>query len=212
MPAGICLALVLAQEVHMKRMVFTVGLTCALALPAMAAAQATSKPATPAEGKGQEKSKAGAPASPDRTFVMEAARGGLAEVEMGRMADSKAVHPDVKQFGQRMVDDHGKANEELKALASQKQWTLPTEPGPKHKPVHDRLMKLSGEEFDRAYMAAMVADHDKDVAAFERAARMVKDAELKAWAAKTVPTLKEHQKMAHDVNGKVRTPPAKPKK
>ena len=62
-------------------------------------------------------------------------------------------------------------------------------------------------------MAAMVADHDKDVAAFERAARMVKDADLKAWAAKTVPTLKEHQKMAHDVNGKVRTPPAaKPKK
>jgi putative membrane protein len=144
---------------------------------------------------------------------MEAARGGLAEVEMGRMAAEKATQADVKQFGQRMVDDHGKANDELKELASQKQWTLPTDPGPKHKPVHDRLMKLSGDAFDRAYMAAMVADHDKDVAAFERASRTVKDADLKAWAAKALPTLKEHQKLAHDVHGKMRAAAGtKPKK
>jgi putative membrane protein len=182
----------------MKWIVFTAGLACALALPTGVAAQAAGQSATPAEEKSQAKSKTGEAASPDRAFAMEAARGGLAEVEMGRMAAEKATQPDVKQFGQRMVDDHGKANEELKGLASQKQWTLPADPGPKHKAVHDRLMKLSGEAFDRAYMAAMVADHDKDVAAFERASRTVKDAD---------------QKMAHDLHGKIRaTGAGKPKK
>jgi putative membrane protein len=123
---------------------------------------------------------------------------------MGRIAASKATDPDVKQFGQRMVDDHGKANDELKSLASQKNVTVPAELDAKHKADNARLEKLSGAAFDRAYMAAMVLDHDKDVAEFQRVSKTAKDADLKAWAAKTLPTLEEHQKQAKTVNAKVK--------
>jgi putative membrane protein len=139
----------------------------------------------------------------DTTFVKEAAMGGMAEVEMGQLAATKAQSADVKQFGQRMVDDHGKANNELKSLASQKNVTLPPELDAKHKGLRAKLEKMSGAEFDRAYMAEMVADHNKDVASFSRESKSGKDPELKAWAAKTLPTLQEHQKMAREINSKV---------
>ena len=200
----------------MKRIFIAAGLTCVLAAAPAANTQGTAgspAPKPPAGGSAHQgaHSAASALAAPDRTFVMEAARGGMAEVELGRLAVEKASNADVKQFGQRMVDDHGKANDELKAFASQKNVTLPTEPGAKHKAEHARMSKLSGAQFDRAYMAAMVADHDKDVAAFQRASKTARDADLKAWAGKTLPTLQEHQKMAKDINAKVRgaaTPPA----
>lgn len=136
-------------------------------------------------------------------FAKEAAMGGMAEVDLGQLAASKAESADVKQFGQRMVDDHGKANDELKSWASQKKVTLPAELGAKHKAEHAKLEKLSGAAFDRAYMAAMVADHNKDVAAFMRESKTAKDPDLKAFAGKTLPTLQEHQKMAKDINAKV---------
>src|SRR6185437_11610509 len=126
-------------------------------------------------------------------FVMKAAGGGMAEVELGRLATEKASSPDVKQFGQRMIDDHGKANDELKGLATRKNITLPAAPDAKHKATQDRLSKLSGTAFDRAYMADMVADHNADVAEFMHASKMAKDPDVKAWAAKTLPTLQEHQ-------------------
>jgi putative membrane protein len=112
------------------------------------------------------------------------------------------LNADVKQFAQRMVDDHTKASEELKGWASQKNVTLPTEVAPDHKATHDRLAKLSGAAFDKAYMTAMVADHNKAVAAFTRASKTAKDADLKAWAGKTLPTLQEHQKMAKEIAAK----------
>jgi putative membrane protein len=190
-----------------------------LAIPEFAAAQATTQP--PASGKpagakpagAQTKDAANAIAPADQAFVKEAAIGGMAEVDLGQLAASKAESPDVKQFGQRMVDDHGKANTELKSWASQKNVTLPTELDARHKAEHARLEKLSGAAFDRAYMQAMVADHNKDVAAFMRESKAAKDPDLKAWAAKTLPTLQEHQKMAKDINGKVGTAKtvAKPK-
>jgi len=129
--------------------------------------------------------------------------GGMAEVDLGQLAASKASDADVKQFGQRMVDDHGKANDELKSWASSKSVMLPTELDSKHKADHARLEKLSGAAFDKAYMAAMVADHNEDVAAFQRAAKSAKDSELKAWVAKTLPTLQDHQKSAKEISGKV---------
>jgi putative membrane protein len=139
----------------------------------------------------------------DRTFALEAAKGGLAEVELGKVAVEKASSPDVKQFGQRMIDDHGKASEELKTWASGKNLSLPTELDAKSQATKDRLSKLSGPAFDRAYISDMVRDHNKDVADFQRAEKTCKDADLKAWVQKTLPTLQEHQKMARDISMKV---------
>ena len=205
----------------MNRLLIVAGLTCVLAAPGLAAAQSTAQPPAsgkpaatkPAPGATQTKDAGNAIAPADHAFVKEAAIGGMAEVDLGQLAASKAESPDVKQFGQRMVDDHGKANTELKSWASQKNVTLPTELDAKHKAEHARLEKLSGAAFDRAYMQAMVADHNKDVAAFMRESKAAKDPDLKAWAAKTLPTLQEHQKMAKEINGKVGTTKtaAKPK-
>jgi len=149
-------------------------------------------------------------AAADSKFVHEAAAGGMAEVELGKLAADKATNPDVKAFGQRMVDDHGKANDELKALASQKGVTVPAAPDPAAKAVHDRLSKLSGAAFDKAYMQDMVKDHDKDVAAFKHASTSAADPDLKAWAAKTLPTLQEHQTQAKSINTKLGSSSSKP--
>jgi putative membrane protein len=194
----------------MNRFIVIAGLTCGLAVPVLASPQSTAKqpPAPPSTaphpaGQAHAKDAAGTLAAADMAFVKEAAMGGLAEVDLGQLAASKAESADVKQFGQRMVDDHGKANDELKSLASQKSVTLPAELDAKHKAEHAKLEKLSGAAFDKAYMASMVADHNKDVAAFTRESKSAKDPDLKAWAGKTLPTLQEHQKMARDINAKV---------
>lgn len=135
-------------------------------------------------------------ASADRQFIMEAARGGMAEVELGQLATDKAQSDAVKQFAQRMVTDHGKANDELKSLAESKSIMLPTDLDAKHKATKDRLSKLSGAQFDRAYMQDMVSDHQKDVSEFRKQSQSARDPELKAWATKTLPTLQEHLQMA----------------
>jgi putative membrane protein len=141
----------------------------------------------------------------DDAWVMKVAKGGMAEVELGKLAAEKGSSDAVKKFGQRMVDDHSKANDELKALAESKKITLPTEIGAEEKALRDRLTKLSGSAFDQAYMKAMVDDHVKDVGEFRTESRSGKDPEVKAWAAKTLPTLEEHLKMARDTNGTVGT-------
>ena len=139
-----------------------------------------------------------------RNFVMKAAQGGMAEVEMGRLAAQKGQNAEVKRFGQRMVTDHSKANTELKKLAGTKSIELPTAIGAEEKADVDKLSKLTGAEFDREYMSMMVEDHDKDVAEFQNQAQSGTDADIKAWAAKTLPVLQEHQKLAHDINGKLK--------
>jgi putative membrane protein len=144
-------------------------------------------------------------ASADGTFVMKAAKGGMAEVELGKLASEKGTTDQVKQFGQRMVTDHGKANDELKSLAQSKNITLPASLDPKDQALHDRLAKLSGAAFDRAYMQAMVADHRKDVSEFRTESTAGKDPDVKAFASKTLPTLEEHLKMAQDANRAVGT-------
>ena len=169
--------------------------------------------------------------SDDKEFVMKAAEGGNAEVELGQLAVSKASNADVKQFAQRMVDDHGKANTELMQLAQNKGITLPTSTSMSsttdpdttaaattqsdkmkakdHKMMTDqqktmdKLSKLSGADFDKAYMSDMVKDHEKDVAMFEKEASKGKDTDVKAWAAAKLPTLKEHLQMARDTAAKV---------
>lgn len=139
----------------------------------------------------------------DNQFVNKAAQGGLAEVELGQLAASKGSNDAVKQFGQKMADDHGKANDELKSLAQQKNITLPTEPDAKAKQEKANLEKLSGAAFDKAYMSHMVKDHKKDVAEFQKESSSGKDSDVKQWAGKTLPTLQEHLKMAQDTASKV---------
>jgi putative membrane protein len=140
--------------------------------------------------------------SADSTFMKTAAMAGLAEVEHGKLAAQNAESSDVKQFAERMVDDHGKTNTELKSLAAQKNVTLPTELDAKHKAMQDKLSKLNGAAFDRAYMAHMVNAHKDAVALFEKQARSGNDAELKAFAEKKLPTIQQHLKMAQDLNAK----------
>jgi putative membrane protein len=132
-------------------------------------------------------------------FLKEAAMGGMAEVRLGNLAQQKAASDQVKQFGRRMVEDHSKVNDEVKALAKEKNITLPTTLDAKQQATYDRLSKLSGEEFDRAYMKQMLEDHREDVAAF-RKEKESSDAAVKSLASKTLPTLEEHLALAERVD------------
>jgi len=142
---------------------------------------------------------AAAVSAADKKFIMNAARGGMAEVKLGQLAVKSASSDAVKQFGQRMVDDHSKANDELKQLAGQKGVTLPTSIGKQNQSAYSHLAKLSGASFDHAYMQHMVKDHEMDVREFEKEASSGKDPDVKAWAEKTVPTLRAHLEMARGI-------------
>lgn len=146
---------------------------------------------------------AGAKASTNAEFMKKAAQANMAEVALGQIALQRAESPDVKQFGQRMIDDHTKANDELAEVASKEGVTLPKDVGAKHRAEADAMAKLSGAEFDRAYIRHMVNDHVQDVALFERESSRTKDADLKAWVDETLPTLKEHRHMAQETAAKV---------
>jgi putative membrane protein len=136
----------------------------------------------------------------DTSFIKSAAQGGMEEVELGKLAVEKASNPDVKNFGQHMVDDHSKANEQLKQLAAQKGVTLSPTLSASKKADVNKLSKLSGAAFDRTYVSMMVKDHKKDVAEFEKTSKNAKDADLKSWAATTLPTLQDHLKMIQDIS------------
>ena len=143
-------------------------------------------------------------ASADEDFAMNAAKGGQMEVQLGRLATSKGKNAAVRSFGHRMVTDHTKAGNKLKAIAMKKGLTLPTEMDPDQKAEMDQLSKLSGAEFDRAYMNLMVSDHEKDVSEFETEANSGADPQLKAFAATTLPTLKIHLRLAKQTAEKVK--------
>jgi putative membrane protein len=140
----------------------------------------------------------------DKDFVMKAAQAGIAEVMVGQMASTKGTSPDVKNFGNRMVSDHGKANDELKQLAQNKGLALPSDTDPEHKSAADKLSAANGKDFDKQYMSNMVDDHEKAVKDFEKASKDAKDPDLKAWASKTLPTLQDHLKMAKDTKAKLK--------
>jgi putative membrane protein len=139
----------------------------------------------------------------DHEFITKVAQGGKTEVELGQLALKQATSEDVKQFAQRMIDDHSKSGEELSSLAVSKGITLPADLDKKHKEKLDKLAKFSGADFDREYMKKMVNDHNMNVTLFEQQAKNGKDAETKAWAEKTLPTLREHLTMARDTAAKV---------
>lgn len=161
-----------------------------------AAAFASLLALTPAFAKNQLSSQ-------DSKFIKEAAAGGMMEVELGRIATQKAASADVKSFGQRMVDDHSKANDQLKSIATQKGVTLPTTLPADMQQEMDKMAKLSGAEFDKMYMSHMVKDHKKDVAEFEKESTKASDSTLKSFVQNTLPTLREHLQMAQTIAPKV---------
>ena len=128
----------------------------------------------------------------DAKFAVAAANGGMAEVELGQLAQQKAVNGKVKDFGAMMVTDHTKANNEMMALAKSKGITLPTAIGSDEQKTKDGLSAKSGADFDKAYVSNMIDDHKNDIKEFEDASKNCKDADLKAFAVKTLPTLKMH--------------------
>ena len=134
--------------------------------------------------------------SEDIEFVLDAAKGGLAEVELGKLAAERAQSDEVKKFAQRMVDDHTKANEQLKQIAERKSIKLPTDVDSKDKALMQRLEKLNGPAFDRTYLNAMVNDHVKDVNEFKREASAGRDPQVKSFAESTLPTVEEHLQQA----------------
>lgn len=150
----------------------------------------------------QDQTKKSAKGGADQKFATEAAQGGMAEVQMGQLAKDKASSDAVKQFGQRMIDDHTKANDQFKSIASQEGITLPADIGPKHQAAYDRLSKLSGTAFDQAYMKHMVMDHKEDVADFKKEAASGHNAAIKKFASDTLPTLQSHLQMAQDTASK----------
>lgn len=132
----------------------------------------------------------------DTDFAVEAADGGMFEVELGKLAATNASSAEVKKFGQTMVDEHSKANEELKNLAMQKNITLPGALSDKHQKKYDDLAAKKGVEFDKAYMDLMVSDHKDDIDAFKKEADKGNDNEIKMWASGKIPTLEHHLEMA----------------
>ena len=130
--------------------------------------------------------------SADMTFAMKAAQGGMAEVEMGKLAADKGNSADVKAFGQHMVDDHSKANDNLKSVAQAENITLPTTMNAKDQAEYNHLKNLSGAAFDHRYVTDMVKDHETDVKEFQKEANSGQDAQIKNFAQQTLPVLQEH--------------------
>jgi putative membrane protein len=146
-------------------------------------------------------------ASKDSKFIMSAAIGGEMEVALGKVAAAKGASEDVKKFGQTMVDDHSKANDELKELAKTKGVDLKKAEDSaikKESKEEGSLAKKEGADFDKAYMKMMVKDHEDDVKEFEKASKDCEDSDVKAWAAKTLPTLQSHLSMAKEIEGKLK--------
>lgn len=141
--------------------------------------------------------------SKDKSFMNDAAEGGLAEVQIGELASNKASDQDVKNFGARMVKDHSKVNSELQALADKNGITLPTDLNSDHRSLFNNLSNLSGIDFDKKYMSEMVKDHVKDVKDFRNALGTVKDSDLRKFIKRTLPVLEQHLQLAQQIAGKV---------
>lgn len=141
--------------------------------------------------------------SADTTFAMKAAQGGIAEVQLGKLAAEKASNPDVKAFGQQMVDDHSKANDDLKSVAAKEGMTLPSDVNAKQQAMYNRLQKLSGAAFDQAYVKDMVMDHQEDVRVFQKEANSGKDDQMKGFASRTLPVIQGHLDKIKSIQAKM---------
>ena len=130
--------------------------------------------------------------SADRTFIEKATIGGMTEIQASKLAQEKGTTPAVKQYGAEMIADHTKAGDELSKIATTKGVTPPGTLDKSHQSSIDKLAKMSGADFDKAYMKQMVSDHKDTVSLFQKEAKSGKDSDLQAFASKTLPTLQGH--------------------
>jgi putative membrane protein len=134
----------------------------------------------------------------DRKFINEVAQGNMLEVKLGELAQANSSTDKVKLLGRHMIDDHTKAESDLKALASKKGVVVPVTLDEKGFKTYNKLLKKQGEDFDKEYTKCMVKDHKEDIEKFKKQAEKGDDADLKAWAQATIPILEGHQKQAED--------------
>jgi putative membrane protein len=137
------------------------------------------------------------------SFAVKAADNGIMEVELGRMAQQKTADPDIKEFAQRMVDEHFKANEELKNITMKKNIALPVYMSQENQNKAKNLLARSGNDFDKSYVDLMVTGHRDDIEAFQNAIKEVEDPELNAWARNSLPMLTSHLDMAKRIQDKI---------
>jgi putative membrane protein len=137
----------------------------------------------------------------DKEFIEDAAKGGMFEVQSGQLAAQKGSDQSVKDFGNKLAQDHGKANDELKQIAEAKGVKIPDKDSWGERHEMSKLQKLSGPAFDREFAQHAVKDHEKDIKDFEKASTKLQDPDLKAWAQKQLPTLKEHLALAQKLAG-----------
>ncbi len=180
------------QNYTMKKIAFNCML--AVMLCAAAACNTTNDSTDTAEEQNEEQF--GEAREDDTEFAVAAANGGMMEVQMGELAQKNGSSQAVKDFGRMMVEDHGKANEELKSLAQQLNITLPTSMGEDKQEKYNELANKTGREFDQAYADLMVKDHKEDIEAFKEEAQEGRIPELKNWAAGKVPVLEMHLQKA----------------
>ncbi|HEY9693336.1 MAG TPA: DUF4142 domain-containing protein [Oculatellaceae cyanobacterium] len=132
----------------------------------------------------------------DRDFMIKAAQANMGEIILGRLAAERAVNASVRQYGQRMVQEHTQANAQLMQIAAQKGVTLPTDTDAKHKALRARLGQIPGLRFDRTFMQTMINNHSMSAALFQRESRLGRDADVKAFASTTLPVVRNHLQMA----------------
>lgn len=141
--------------------------------------------------------------TPEKEFMTNAARGSQLEVQLGRLAADKASSPEVKQFGERLVTDHGQLGQKLQQLSSSLNITPEMQLSPEQQGAVSRLQSLSGKAFDREFIKAMIADHTKTISEFKRMSTQASNADIKQFATEALPTLEEHLKMAREISGKL---------
>jgi len=160
-------------------------------------------PATTPAGTPERKPGTPAPHQPntsDQVFAVAAAQGGLAEVAFGKLAEARGGSDAVRDFGRQMVRDHGKANDRLAGLAKAAGIVLPREMDAEHKAIHDKLKGLTGDDFDRAYVASQIADHQVTAQLLEYEIGAGQDEDLKAFASDTLPIVFHHLQMAQGLH------------
>lgn len=195
----------------MKSQTFVLMCALAVGVSATAAAQpprpdpAGTNPPPIARESTQEMPSRGA----DQAFAQKAAGGGAAEVELAQLAMQKASNDAVKQLASRIESDHTKANQQLASIGSDKGWQLPSSPSSEGQATKNKLEKLSGDAFDRAYVEAMIKDHHKDIKEFEREAASGSDTAVKQFASSALPDLKQHLQMAESAQQALGKPGAK---
>jgi putative membrane protein len=134
----------------------------------------------------------------DQMFLQSADEIDMGEVKLGKLAKEDAASAAIKKFGERMVDDHSKMNKGLREIAQKKGITLPEKLDQQHQHLCDQMSKLKGADFDRTYSKDMVSGHEKAVERFEAEAKNGQDPDVRAWAEKWLPTLREHLNLARD--------------